>query len=71
MSHERNEYEGELEILLGEIEEYRSLNTRFPELEPKLAPLLKQAKERSGHLLGKVNVLTNVIRTLSEGHQAC
>ncbi|HHX8488613.1 hypothetical protein [Vibrio parahaemolyticus] len=71
LSHERNEYEGELEILLGEIEEYRSLNTRFPELEPKLAPLLKQAKERSGHLLGKVNVLTNVIRTLSEGHQAC
>lgn len=71
LSYERNQYKGELEIVLGEIEEYRSLNRRFPELEVRLTPLLEQAKERSAHLLGKVNVLTNVLKTLSEGKAAC
>lgn len=68
---ESNEYKGELEIVLGEIEEYQSLRSRFPELECKLTPLLQQAKERSAHLLGKVNGLTNVLKTLSEDCQAC
>ncbi|MDH5927385.1 hypothetical protein L8S13_13815 [Vibrio lentus] len=71
LSHERNQYKGELEIVLGEIEEYQSLNCRFPELEPKLIPLLDKAKEHSAHLLGKVNGLTNVLQTLSEGKQTC
>ncbi len=52
---ERNQYKGELEIVLGEIDEYQSLNVRFPELEPKLITLLDEAKERSACLLGKVN----------------
>jgi hypothetical protein len=67
LNHERNQHKGELEIVLGEIEEYQSLNCRFPELEPKLTPFFEQAKERSAHLFGKVNVLTNVLKTLSEG----
>ena len=71
LSHECNQHKGELEIVLGEIEEYQSLNGRFPELEPKLIPLLDQAKERSAHLLGKVNGLTNVLKTLSEGKPTC
>lgn len=71
LTSERNQYKGELEIVLGEIEEYQSLNRRFPELEPKLIPLLDKAKERSAHLLGKVNGLTNVLKTLSEGKQTC
>ncbi|MGF1701452.1 hypothetical protein L4D09_14230 [Photobacterium makurazakiensis] len=68
---ERSQYKGELEIILGEIEEYQSLNHRFPELRGKLTPLLEQAKERSAQLLGKVNVLTNVLKTLSEGKTTC
>ncbi|MCB5361729.1 hypothetical protein [Vibrio lentus] len=68
---ESNEYKGELEIVLGEIDEYQSLRCRFPELESRLTPLLQQAKERSAHLLGKVNVLTNVLTTLSEDCQSC
>ncbi|CSA22607.1 Response regulator [Vibrio cholerae] len=62
---ERNQYKGELEIVLGEIDEYQSLNIRFPELEPKLITLLDEAKERSACLLGKVNGLTNVLKVLS------
>lgn len=69
--HECNEYKGELEIVLGEIEEYQSLKSRFPELKCKLAPLLQQAKERSAHLLGKMNGLTNVLKTLSGDCQPC
>lgn len=71
LEHECNHYKGELEITLGEIEEYQSLSRRFPELEPKLGPFLGQAKERSANLLGKVNVLTNVLNTLSESNQQC
>ncbi len=65
LRYECDQYRAELEIVLGEIDEYKSLNCRFPELELKLNPLLEHAKERSAHLLGKVNVLTNVLKTLS------
>ncbi|TQQ01179.1 hypothetical protein FLL77_00640 [Vibrio cholerae] len=66
---ESNEYKGELEIVLGEIGEYQSLRCRFPELESRLSPLLQQAKERSAHLLGKVNGLTNVLKVIDEINQ--
>ncbi len=68
---ECNQCKGELEIVLGEIDEYQSLKARFPELEPKLITLLEEAKERSAYLLGKVNGLTNVLKVLYEGKQAC
>lgn len=68
---ERNQCKGELEIVLGEIGEYQSLKARFPELEPKLVTLLEDAKERSAYLLGKANGLTNVLKVLYEGKQAC
>nr|WP_108320987.1 hypothetical protein [Vibrio cholerae] len=62
---ERNQYKGELEIVLGEIDEYQSLKARFPELESKLAPLFDEARNRSAYLLGKINGLTNVLKVLS------
>lgn len=71
LGYERNQSKGELEIVLGEIKEYQSLNRRFPELEPKLNPFLEQAKERSAHLLGKINVLTNALKALSGDSRAC
>ncbi|PML49707.1 hypothetical protein BCT76_07675 [Vibrio tasmaniensis] len=71
LSNERNEYKGELEIILGEIDEYQSIVSRFPELENKLAPLHQEAKERAALLLGKVNVLTKVLSTLYEGNEPC
>ena len=71
LKHERNQYKGELEIVFGEINEYQSLCRRFPELEPRLLPLLEQAREHSAQLLGRVNVLTSVLKTLCEDNQPC
>ncbi|MCG9782003.1 hypothetical protein L1D52_06510 [Vibrio brasiliensis] len=71
LRHERNQYKAELEIVLGEIDEYQSLNRRFPELEQRLNPMLQQARDRSAHLFGKVNVLTNVINTISSDVVEC
>lgn len=41
---ESNEYKGELEIVLGGIDEYHSLKCRLPELESRLVPLLQRAR---------------------------
>ncbi|TKF23241.1 hypothetical protein FCV43_04150 [Vibrio genomosp. F6] len=71
LRHERNQYKGELEIVFGEISEYQSTCSRFPELEPKLTPLLEQARDNSAQLLGRVNALTNVLKTLSENISSC
>ncbi|NLS13935.1 hypothetical protein HGP28_13655 [Vibrio sp. SM6] len=71
LASERNESRGELEIALGEVGEYQLLIQRFPELEPKLALLLNQARERSAQLLGKVNVLTTVLDTIAREQKAC
>lgn len=65
--NERNEYKGELEIVLGEVDEYQSIVSRFPDLEGRLAPIHQQAKERAALLLGKINALTAVLNTLTEG----
>ncbi len=54
--HNRN-----LEIVLGEIEEYQSLSSRFPSLDKPLSAMLQKANSRSAHLIGKVNVLRNVL----------
>ncbi|WP_348236466.1 hypothetical protein [Vibrio parahaemolyticus] len=67
LNREHSQYKAELEVVLGEIEEYQALYGRFPDLEVSIIPLLDQARERSARLLGKVNVLTNVLKTLSVG----
>lgn len=69
--NERNEYKGELEIVLGEVDEYQSIISRFPDLQSRLAPIHQQAKERAAMLLGKINALTTVLNTLSTGGESC
>ncbi|WP_217517180.1 hypothetical protein [Vibrio metschnikovii] len=66
LEQEKKQYEGELEITLGEIEEYQSLLTRFPHNRQKMQPLFNTARERSAKLLGKINALTNWIK-VSQG----
>ena len=61
---EKKQYEGELAITLGEVEEYQSLMERFPKNRDALLPLFSEAKERSAKLLGKMNALSNTIQTL-------
>lgn len=68
---EHNQYKAELEIVLSEIDEYQSVIRRFQELDTKLKPLLEQAKDRSAHLLGKVNALTNALKSVSEETASC
>ncbi|MBF4336836.1 hypothetical protein P4S52_15385 [Vibrio sp. SA48] len=64
LEQEKKQYEGELEITLGEIEEYQSLLTRFPHNRQKMQPLFNTARERSAKLLGKINALTNWIKVV-------
>ncbi|EGR0697970.1 hypothetical protein EX461_19595 [Vibrio parahaemolyticus] len=61
VQHNRN-----LEIVLGEIEEYQSLCARFPSLDKPLSAMLQKAHSRSAHLIGKVNVLRNVLATMQQ-----
>ncbi|EKZ9180005.1 hypothetical protein V8087_003740 [Vibrio vulnificus] len=63
---EKSDYEGELAMLLSEVEEYRSLKQRFPEQDKLLTSILKKAKDRSTSLLGKINALSNVLKSLAE-----
>lgn len=64
LEQEKKQYEGELAITLGEIEEYQSLLTRFPHSRQKMQPLFSAARERSAKLLGKINALTNWIQVV-------
>lgn len=61
LAQEKKQYEGELAITLGEIEEYQSLLVRFPNNKLTLMPLFDEAKERSAKLLGKINALSKWI----------
>ncbi len=69
--NECNEYKGKLEIVLGEVDEYQSIVSRFPNLESRLAPIHQQAKERAALLLGKINALTTVLQTLNTSGELC
>ncbi|EHR6472061.1 hypothetical protein [Vibrio parahaemolyticus] len=71
LKRERSEYKGELSIVIGKIDMCQSLMTRFPELESTLTPLLHEASENSASLLGKINLLNQVITILSEGQETC
>ncbi|MGR5140420.1 hypothetical protein ACQKPX_01950 [Photobacterium sp. DNB23_23_1] len=59
---EKSQYEGELSITLGEVEELRSLIERFPKKAREWTPFLNEAKERSATLLGRINALEKVLK---------
>ncbi len=71
LEQEKKQYEGELAITLGEIEEYQSLLTRFPHSRQKMQPLFSAARERSAKLLGKINALTNWMQVVQGKAQQC
>jgi hypothetical protein len=68
---EKSNYTGELEIILGEVEEYQSLMSRFPSMSSSLRPLFEVTKDRSARLLGKINALSNVIKLSKTGIERC
>lgn len=71
LNDERSQYQGELEITLGEIDEYKSLVTRFPELQATLNYQLSTARLRSAKLLGKVNALNKVLISIKLKQSTC
>ncbi|MEP7706593.1 hypothetical protein [Paraglaciecola sp. 25GB23A] len=61
LTREKSNSEGELAIVLGEVEEYQTLMSRFPALNTSLNILFEEAKDRSAKLLGRINALSKVI----------
>ncbi|ASI91418.1 hypothetical protein BSZ05_07490 [Vibrio mediterranei] len=69
---EKNKYEGELAIVLGEVEEYQSLMERFPKKIDFFLPMFTEAKDYSAKLLGKINALSKVLlASKSVGSTSC
>ncbi|MEH0689934.1 hypothetical protein H4F17_12785 [Vibrio cholerae] len=68
---EKREVEAELEITLSEIERYKLLEQRFPKLSKIVPSLIQKANERSTELLGNLNALSNVLKSLSEARSSC
>ncbi len=71
LSKELSQYQGELEIVLAEIEEYRSLKGRFPQLEPTIKILLEEARINSARVLGKVNGVTKLLNNINQSGLKC
>ncbi|MHB9954801.1 hypothetical protein [Vibrio campbellii] len=71
LEQEKKQHEGELAITLGEIEEYQSLLTRFPNNKHDMEPLFNAARERSAKLLGKINALTNWMQVAQSKASQC
>lgn len=71
LSKELSQYQGELEIVLAEIEEYRSLKGRFPQLEPTIKILLEEARVKSARILGKVNGVTKLLSNINQSVLKC
>lgn len=71
LSKELSQYQGELEIVLAEIEEYRSLKVRFPLLEPNIKILLEEARVNSARILGKVNGVTKLLSNINQSSLKC
>ncbi|MEZ9655617.1 hypothetical protein AB4277_13215 [Vibrio splendidus] len=71
LRNEKREVEAELEITLSEIERYKILVQRFPKLSKVVPSLIQKANERSAELLGNLNALSNVLKSLSEVQSSC
>ncbi|MEO9494149.1 MAG: hypothetical protein ABJG42_06620 [Vibrio splendidus] len=71
LAQEKKQHEGELAITLGEIEEYQSLLTRFPNNKQDMQPLFNAARERSAKLLGRINALTNWMQVAQSKAPQC
>ncbi len=69
--NEKKQFEAELAILLGEVDEYKALQKRFPEHLSLFYSVFDDAKNNSAKLLGKVNALTNILASLDNGARQC
>ncbi|HIF9530253.1 TPA: hypothetical protein ACX6S4_002652 [Photobacterium damselae] len=66
LDKERKQHLANLEIVLGEIDEYQSIIKRLPELEQTVYPIYERAKTRSTILLRKVDIINNIINIMNQ-----
>lgn len=72
LQKEKSKYEGELAIVLSEVEEYQSLMERFPKKKDMFLTMFTESKEYSAKLLGKINALSKVLLvSKTEGSFSC
>ncbi|GAL29973.1 response regulator [Vibrio variabilis] len=72
LQKEKSKYEGELAIVLSEVEEYQSLMERFPKKKDMFLTMFTESKEYSAKLLGKINALSKVLlASKTEGPFSC
>jgi hypothetical protein len=64
LKKECNEIQANLAVSLAEVEEYKFLMGRFPEVSSLLAPVFTKEKERSVLLLAKLNTRTYLLKAL-------
>lgn len=64
-------HEAKLAVVLGEIEEYRSLMDRFPQRKQYFMNLFHEAKNQSADLLGRVTALSKILELLDKEVHAC
>lgn len=64
-------YEIDLNASIEEVNEYKRLSSRFPELKEKLQQHQLQTKNQSVQLLGKVHALQKLLGYTVTGYQPC
>lgn len=64
-------HEAKLAVVLGEIEEYRSLMNRFPQRKQYFVNLFHEAKNQSADLLGRATALSKVLELLDKEVHTC
>ncbi len=60
----RSRLNGELAILIAEMDEYRSIMAQFPQTEEKVRRLHKESTQRSATITGQITALTKTIELL-------
>ncbi|MDR9827937.1 hypothetical protein RCJ22_20300 [Vibrio sp. FNV 38] len=71
LNQELSQHQGELEIILGEIDEYQSLKRRFPHLEEKITTLLEEARVNSARILGRVKGISKLLSDIDQRGVKC
>lgn len=64
LSKIKNRLNGELAILIAEMDEYRSIMTHFPQTQKKVRRLYEESTQRSATITGQITALTKTIELI-------
>ncbi|PML37309.1 hypothetical protein BCS99_05290 [Vibrio breoganii] len=71
LKNEQGHSQDQLQVVLGEIEEFQSLIKRFPSLHKYIKPQLDRARVQSAKLQGKINALSVTLREVNLAGRDC